>query len=141
MLRKHVTIDEDINLKATELSEELGLKAKAGRRNLSALFKFLIVDAWNKHCKKQLYMQTFLNKPELKTMMVEEIKWHKEQDKIIQGSYAEGAGESWKGCAADAASASASADAAYAARRKAFSRYADELIRLLKEADKYQKQL
>lgn len=44
-------------------------------------------------------MKAFLDDPQLKADLLEQIKWHREQDAIIQGTYGEGSGKNWKGCA------------------------------------------
>jgi hypothetical protein len=44
-------------------------------------------------------MKAYLDDPQLKKDFVREIKWHKDQDMISQGTYGEGVGDNWRGCA------------------------------------------
>lgn len=44
-------------------------------------------------------MKTFNGDPKLKEELLEFIKWHEEQDKIVQGTYGVGTEKDWKGCA------------------------------------------
>lgn len=44
-------------------------------------------------------MKTFHGKQELKDMLIEEIKWHRSQDMITQGTYREEVDGKWRGCA------------------------------------------
>jgi hypothetical protein len=44
-------------------------------------------------------MKAFLDDTKLKKDFVAEIKKHQEADQILQGTYGEGSGKSWKGCA------------------------------------------
>lgn len=44
-------------------------------------------------------MQAYKNDKKLKSDFIKEIKWHQDQDKIIQGSYGLGSNGDWKGCA------------------------------------------
>ena len=44
-------------------------------------------------------LKAYKNDKTLKTKFLKEIKWHEEQDKIIQGTYGEGSNGDWKGCA------------------------------------------
>ena len=44
-------------------------------------------------------MQAFLNDPELKQDLLEEIRWHRQQDAIIQGTYGDHVDGVFKGCA------------------------------------------
>lgn len=44
-------------------------------------------------------LQAYLNDEKLKKDFVKEIKWHQDQDKILQGTYGEGSNDDWRGCA------------------------------------------
>ncbi len=44
-------------------------------------------------------MQSYLNDTKLKSDFIEQIKWHQDQDKIIQGTYGEGSNGDFKACA------------------------------------------
>jgi hypothetical protein len=44
-------------------------------------------------------MQSYLNDTKLKKDFIKEVKWHEDQDKIIQGTYGKGDNGDWKGCA------------------------------------------
>ena len=43
-------------------------------------------------------MIAYHGKPELKAAMLAEMAWHREQDKIVQGTYGEGSNGDWRGC-------------------------------------------
>jgi hypothetical protein len=44
-------------------------------------------------------MQTYLNSPDLKTRFLEQIAFHEDADQLIKGSYGEGTGREFRGCA------------------------------------------
>ena len=44
-------------------------------------------------------MKSYLADPKLKREFVKEIKWHQDQDKIIQGTYGKGSNGDFRGCA------------------------------------------
>jgi hypothetical protein len=48
---------------------------------------------------KEDTMQSYLNDAKLKKDFVKEVKWHTEQDKVLQGTYGEGSNGDWRGCA------------------------------------------
>jgi hypothetical protein len=50
---------------------------------------------------KEDTMQSYLNDAKLKKDFVKEVKWHTEQDKVLQGTYGEGSNGDWRGCGVD----------------------------------------
>src|ERR1700742_3856105 len=49
--------------------------------------------------KETKKLRAFKGDSKLKSMMVKELKWHKDQDAIIQGTYGDNESSNFKGCA------------------------------------------
>lgn len=49
--------------------------------------------------KEMKKMLAFHGDAKIKTMMIKELKWHQAQDAIVQGTYGQGEGNNFKGCA------------------------------------------